>query len=399
MALEQNLKNKLVAQAQQASDKLQNKALAALSQRAGRDGSKAAAELTKRLKKGGLKAAMKEQVKNLADAKLASTIFKTGPKDELLAVDVFGISDGNVLNNLSEKLSGYALSALDSFRKSTGLSTDLTKLFQKTASGFSIDPAALTDRVTKALSGSSNLLRGLSEGLQQQLTQGVAGLSQQIYGQLQAKVGEVTRSLNLQNTVSDARGILDLVNHISGNENLTQFFDVGAEANMLSGIFREAIQMGIPEAVEALAAAAQSSVAADYALRGNIEVAVTVSDLDTTALMIDKLGINRILADVPDAPHRLVMNYQLPQGTAHDQLDAEFSKLSSVLDQLSPNWRHYERGGEAVSDLSLFYNASPDARRLFARRPELQLEALIAAEYRPTSMIQQARKMYPMAVI
>ncbi len=399
MASDLNVENKLVSQAQRASEKLQNKALAALGQRAGLNGSNALSEVAKRIQKGGLKAVMKEQVKNLADAKLAETIFKTGPKDELLTVDVFGISDNSILNNLSNKLSSYAVSALEAFRKSTGLSTDLTKLFKKTDKGFSIDASALTDRVTKVLSGSSSLLRGLSDSLQSQLTQGVNGMAQQIYNQVRVKVGDVARDLNLDGSISDARGILELVNHITGDSRLSKFIDIGAEANMLSGIFREAIEMGIPEAVEALAEAAQDSPSADYALRGNIEVAVTMSDLDTTALMVDKLGINRVLADVPDAAQRLVSNYRLPPGTSNSELDAVYTKLSGVLDQLQPNWRSYDRNGQPVSDLSLFYNASPDARRLFARQPALQVEALIAAEYTPKSMLEQARAMYPKAVI
>lgn len=388
-----NAKNPLVTAAQSASSKLESRAAEALSRRGNKSG---AANIAQRIQKGGLKALSKDQVKNLADSKLADTIFRSGPKDSVLAVDVLGITDTSVLNNITDKFSGFALSTLDEFRKSTGLNTDLTSLIKKNGNGFSFDTKALTDRVFSAIGGSSSALRGLTDKLQTSLTGG-AGIDSSIYSKVEAVVNGVTKTFDSSN-LKDARGIFSLVNQISGNDQLTKFFDVGAEANVLSGLFREAIQMGIPETIQTLIDTARSSRAADLALRGNIGVAVTLADLHTTNLMVDTLGLNRVLADVPNAPERILANYNLSAGIKNEELDDELARLLETMDKLRPGWAVYDRGGEAVNDLSLYTYASEDARKLLLRDPLHRTAMLVGPSYSATRMLVDLKKMYPLAV-
>lgn len=388
-----NAKNPLVTAAQSASSKLESRAAEALSRRGNKS---AAANIAQRIQKGGLKALSKDQVKNLADSKLADTIFRSGPKDSVLAVDVLGITDTSVLNNITDKFSGFALSALDEFRKSTGLNTDLTSLIKKNGNGFSFDTKALTDRVFSAIGGSSSTLRGLTDKLQTSLAGGF-GIDTSIYSKVEAVVDGVTKSFDSAN-LKDAKGIFSLVNQITGNDQLTKFFDVGAEANVLSGLFREAIQMGIPETIQTLIDTAKSSKAADLALRGNIGVAVTLADLHTTNLMVDTLGLNRVLADVPNAPERVLANYSLPAGIKNEELDDELARLLETMDKLRPGWAVYDRGGEAINDLSLYTYASEDARKLLLRDPLHRTAMLVGPSYSATRMLVDLKKMYPLAV-
>lgn len=337
------------------------------------------------------------QLKNLAEAKLAPTLFSAGAKDELMTVDVLGISDSSIINNLTGKLSGFAQSAFESLRKNPGMLTDLTSMIRNDGSGFSFDADSLKERVMSSFTGSQSLMRGLSTNLQTALTQGV-GIDNALYSQVEGTVNGVIQSFQSGN-FSDARGIFNLVNQLTGNSQLAQFFDVGAEANLLSGIFREAIQMGVPDAIDSLIEKSKSSTAADYALRGNIEVAVSFSDLQTTATMIERLGVNRVLADVPDAPERLVASFTIPTGTTAAQYPALYTELAGILDQLRPGWATYDRGGTPISDLSLFSKASPDAITLFKTQPTLLVAATIASSYPAVDMKVQAKQMYPYALI
>lgn len=380
-----------------ADEKMARRMEASLSQRLTGDASKQSEEVAKRIQKGGLKALDSNQKKNIAEAKLADTIFKSGPKDELLAVDVFGISDSNVLNSITGKLTGFATDALESFRKNGGI-TNLTSLIKDAASGkLSLNADALKDRVISAMGGTSNILRSVSDGLQKTLTQGF-GISPEVYSQIEATVSGVATSFNTGN-IKDAQGIFNLVNQITGQKELAQFMDVGAEANMLSGLFREAITLGVPGCVDALVQNAKSDTAADYALRANIQVAVGMADLNTTNLMVDTLGLNRVIADVPNAAALLLSSYRIPAGVSYEGLDAELTRLLSTLDKLQPGWGSYNRNGVAVSDLSLYTFASPDARKLLDRDPTHRLNAVVASQYQPINMLQQAKKMYPLAAL
>lgn len=391
-----NAKNPLVTAAQKATSKLENRAAEALGRRGNNGTVKDISSIAKRIQKGGLKALSTEQVKNLADSKLADTIFRSGPKDNVLAVDVFGISNTSVLNSITDKFSGFALSSLDEFRKSTGLTTDLTSLIKKAGNGFSFDTKALTDRVFSAIGGSSSTLRGLTDTLQSSLTGGF-GIDTSIYSKVEAVVNNITKSFDVVN-LKDAKGIFSLVNQISGNDQLTKFFDVGAEANLLSGLFREAIQLGIPETIQTLIDTAKSSRAADLALRGNIGVAVTLADLHTTNLMVDNLGLNRVLADVPNAPERVLANYTLPVGIKNEQLDSELTKLLTTMNKLRPGWAIYLRDTVQINDLSLYTYASNDARKLLMRDPLHRTAMLIGPSYRATRMLAELKKMYPLAI-
>ncbi len=389
--------NPLVKKAQEATAKLEKRAAEALSQRTNNATAKTISNITQRIQKGGLKAIDKTQVKNLAESKLADTIFRTGPKDAVLAVDVFGISDNNVLNSLTDKLSGFAVSALDGFRKSAGINTDLTQLIKSNGKGFSFDTKALTDRVFSAIGGSGNSLRGLTDQLQKTLTSGV-GIDPSIYSKVEAVVNGVTKTFDTNN-IKDAKGIFSLVNQLANNDSLAQFFDVGAEANVLSGLVREAIKLGIPETIQTLVDTAKSSKAADYALRGNIGTAVTLADLTTTQLLVDHLGLNRVISDVPNAPERVMANYSLPAGIKNEDLDDELERLVTTLDKLRPGWSQYSRDGDLVSDLSLYTYASVDAKKLLMRDPTHRVAMMIAPSYRAVKMVEQAKRMYPLLAL
>ena len=389
--------NPLVKKAQEATAKLESRAAEALSRRSNNPSTKAISNIAQRIQKGGLKAIDKTQVKNLAESKLADTIFRSGPKDAVLAVDVFGISDTSVLNSLTDKLSGFALSAMDNFRKSTGINTDLTSLLKSSGNGFSFDAKALTDRVMSAIGGSGNSLRGLTDQLQKTLTSGI-GIDPSIYSKVEAVVNGVSKSFDTNN-LKDARGIFSLVNQLTNNDELAQFFDVGAEANVLSGLVREAIKLGIPETIQTLIETAKSSRAADYALRGNIGTAVTLADLTTTQLLVDQLGLNRVISDVPNAPERVMANYSLPEGIKNEELDTELARLVTTLDKLRPGWSQYSRNGVLVSDLSLYTYASVDAKKLLMRDPTHRVAMTIAPSYRAVRMVEQAKRMYPLLAI
>lgn len=390
MSVATSAANKLVTQANDASTKMQAKAQAALTDRLG----SGTGELTKRLQKGSLKAMDKNQTKNLAESKLADTVFKSGPKDDLMAVDVLGISDTGIRNSLTGKLTGFASNLLASF-KNNGV-TDLSSIIRAaTGNGYNISSEGLKDRVFSAMGGTSALIRSTSDALQKTLTEGF-GIPPEVYNQVEGVVNEVSYGFN-SNNVKDANAIFGLVNQLTGNKETAQFFDVGAEANLLSGLFHEAIQLGVPNAVDALVLKAKSDKAADYALRSNVQVAVLSSDLQTTSMMVDRLGINRIQADLPNSAELLIANYKIPTGTTATGLAAELTKLVETLDKLKPGWSSYSRNGVAVSDLSIYSYASEDAKRVLSRSPTHLVAMTVAAEYRSVAMVSQAKDMYPFA--
>lgn len=343
-------------------------------------------------------AGIKERLGELANTKLADTILRTGAKDELLTVDALGVSDVNIINSLSNKLSGFSTEAIDAIRAKAGnLVGDITSIVSSKG-GFKLDTKGLTDRVLQSLGGGQGVLRTLSTSLQGSLTQGL-GIDPSIYDKVSGTINGVVQSFQSGN-INDARGIFDLVNQITGESDLAKFFDLGAQANLLSGLFSEAIRLGIPEAIDALLENSESDEAANAALRGNLQNIIDYSDLTTAATVIERLGANRILADIPTALQQLLANYRFPKGSTKANYPTLYLDLKAVLDAIDPLWGTVKRGSETISDLEIFSRVSTDANTLLSIQPEWEIAVRVAPSYQTrTSLTANLKAKYPYARI
>ena len=341
----------------------------------------------------GIVDGVKARLNQLQNVKLAETILTTGPKDELLTVDVLGVSDTNILNSVIGKLAGSAASTLSAFRSNpSNLLGNVVGLISNNGGKFSFDTKALTDRVLSSLGGGEGLLRTMSSGLQNTLTQGL-GIDPNLYSQVTGIINGVTTSFQSGN-FSDARGIFEIINQITGQSDLAKFFDVGAEANLLSGIINEAIKLGIPDTITLLLEKANSSEAANAALRSNLTTAIEFSDLTTCATIIDTIGSNQVLADVPAMAQQLLAQYRMPTGTTRADYAARYLDLKAVLDAIKPGWGTVDRAGEPATDLSLFSTCSADAVLVLSTHA-----VKIAPSYTREDLLTSVKGKYPLAII
>lgn len=369
----------------------------------------ASAKLKDRLKAttGGAANGVKDRLDRLSTVQLADTLISTGPKDELLTVDVLGVSDANILNSLSNKLSGFDTGPLESFRSSSlGGGGSLTSLLTSNlGGGFSIDPSQMADRILSSITGGQGAIRGLSSSLQNSVLGG-SGLralgnmaASNILSSMGVNIGGQLSSFN-NNNFSDARGIFDLVNRVSNQPGLARYVDTGAQSSLLSGVFRECMRVGVPMAITALLDNDRlDSNAVDYALRSNMVDAINYSDITTAAQIIQRVGANQILADTPNAIQQLLANYRFPVGTTYAQYGARWTELNSVLTSIDPNWGKYVRNGEAVDDLKVYTRLSADAMTLLMSVPGRKEAAMIAKNYNPVNLRNAAKAMYPLAAI
>lgn len=342
-------------------------------------------------------------IQTAASGKLAETLFTGAPLDDLLTVDAYGLDNSQILNTI-DKLRGFGDGAIgnlvggikDTFGSAKGI-------FSKGLGGvFEIDPKTLTARVTDSLNSVSQL-RNMNGDLRSIITNpgafsGLGGPGAPI-NNLMSQVSTVINDVERIRDFSDVRSARDLVNvmnHLTGGSAIGKLFDLGAETQLLSGVFRDAIESGLPEAIEMLANGNfLHKDAGYYALRNNITIAVEQSELQVVEQMIITLGVDRLLADKPDTIEALIRNYRFPAGTATTDYDAEYLKLKSVLDKLNPNWGKVKRGGEWLSDLTYFTQASPDALALFYRQPELETVIMISSTYPSMDLVGSIKLKYP----
>lgn len=332
--------------------------------------------------------------KNLAGAKVVPGFLETGPKDEALVVDPYGVSDNSILNNVAKAASGMVQDAIESLRRSPDLIADLTSMTLLGEGSFSMVRDNLANRVIGSLGGQYGIVNNLTGSLRESIVNG-RGLPEGIFDTAVMVVNHQVEKFNA-NGMENARQVYSLVDQITSHRDLNQFFDIGSESALMAGVMRELIALRVPGSLEVLVEKAPHEEVAYNALYANMRVAVEYSDLDTVNLMIDHLGPEAFLARVPDAVQVLLSNYELPLGTHDGLYAAEWIALQACLDSLSPGWGRTLRNGEVVSDLSFYATLSEDAKKLMLLDPEYQIAALVGPAYQGTpDMLQELRQRYP----
>lgn len=336
--------------------------------------------------------------KSLAGAKIVAGFLDTGPKDDLLVTDVYGVSDGGILNALGDKIGGFAQDAFGSLRKSPNLLSDLTSMIASGGQNWAISKENLISRVVGTLGGRSGIIDNLAGGLRDTIINGT-GLPPSIYDTAVAMIGGQGTRFNAGN-IESARDVFGLINQITNGARMEGFTDIGSESSLMAGIMREAIALGVPDAIDVLVENARNDEVAYNALYANMVVAVEHSDLDSIQIMINKIGVNAFLAQVPNAVPLLLSSYELPIGTMDEEYETELLALEAVLGALRPNWYQVKRGAVFVNDLTAYADLSADARKLLLRREEHQVAAIIGSTYsgRP-DMVDELQRMYPLAPI
>lgn len=346
---------------------------------------------------GALSSLTDDAAKNLINAQVAPAFLTTQPTDDLMAQDAYGISDNGILNKLGETAGSALASKLDEFRGSgSGIASDLLDMVVDKSKSWALSKDGLAGRIVDTLGGRMSALNGLSDRFKETLTNGL-GLPEDTFSIAKVAIGEAISRIDTRGN-SDVRNVLNLIGQVTGNSSISQYFDVGSTAALMSGLMREAIVLGVDGAVKALVDSAdgENREAALIALEANIITAFENSDLDTIGEMIDLLGVNRVLSVIPDGVTVLLANYEFPLGIQLTNYATERNELLAVIERINPNWDKAERGGELISNLTPFATMSEDARTLFLRSDQHMVHTLVAKTFdKPVNVTEGLKAAYP----
>lgn len=369
--------------------------------------STAAQQASEQLKKKlGKKATSdtKGKLASLANVNLAEPMFSTGPSDDLLTVDILGVSDTNVQNSLSEKLSGFDPTPIEGLRRQpvdlVDLKSDVLEAGknaiendQKTIKDAlnPTDRSGMLDRITKSI-GSNGGINRLSQSIQQSLLaprSNQSGFLNQARGLVNGQeVFFQTKNFN------DYRAIFDLVNTFCRKTDFLRFFDYGADGSLLSGIICEFIKSGLGNSIANLLSCVEDPNLSNYGLRNSIPTAVSNGDIYTTNLAIDRLGSAQVLSQSPNAVNDIVSNFSFPRGTTSADHPALLGTFTGTINSLSPGGFNVDRSGVPASRLDMFTNASKDTKTLFSNSP-YELESSLADSYPSMNLVEIAKTNYP----
>lgn len=322
--------------------------------------------------------------------------FLSKPDATIGVKDVYGVVNSAV-ENLAD-IPGMAQSKelTNAIQGAGGLESAVAALTQNSNGSLSLDTAGLTSRIKDALGGSTAALGRLGDTATSAATSGLNGPTGALMSTFESTIASTSNSFSTTN-ITDAKGLFDTVNQLTNNSQMAQYFDVGAEASLLTGLFQEAVNLQLPEAITVLADNANSTVAANQALKNVTTGALSSGNLSTVNLVIDQLGTNQVLSIAPQAAAMITQSYTLPKGTNSSQLAAAGTTLINTLNRVDPKWMTVERNNDTVSSLNCFEQMSADTRKVLMAEGTYVIPILIAGTYPKQSFLETIGEMYPLS--
>lgn len=329
-------------------------------------------------------------------AGMAETVFGGLGTDSVMAADVYKVEDSSGINAVFGAAKEVATDTVDGIRKRPGI---LAEVVQLAGMGTGkLTKADMTSRVINILgSGGGTALKKLSDTTLNTIF-GAMGVSAETTKDIKVALGAGVGIVGYSN-VSDVQSMTSILGMIAGNSELAKAFDLEAEAALFTGILSQATSMGAFQAFDMIKEHANDNYTWQSAYQASAGQAILASDLTILNKIISELGVEKVLADNPNAVEQLITNYRLANGTTVDQYPTKWAELNDVLTKLNIHWWEYLRNGTWIANLGVFTKASDDAKKLLYLNEPFRTIALTAPFYQPTTAVNLGKAMYPNAAI
>lgn len=330
----------------------------------------------------------------MASKKRMTSLFESGPIDDLLTVDAYKVKKQETLNNIPDLLVNSAEGAVDKIKKNPRLIKSLASDLDRLSAGRMSKMDVLTNLGKKL--GGGGLTKSLTAGVQSKLfkTMETFGVNSNITKDL-IVLGREGAKAYTRGDFNDFKGVSDLVKRISGQTDLFELFDIASEVAVFSTILEYSIEAGLTDLIPGLLNTARDEeiIRRSYSL--NVRVTIAQSNLTLLNQIMDKIGVGGVLAQVPDATRQILTFYKSPSRGAIAQQAEELALLLSTLKRINPQWDQYNRKGEIIPDLAPFAYASKAAKTVLGSSPEYQLQVMVAPLYRSENLLNLYQKQYP----
>lgn len=325
--------------------------------------------------------------------KLVNTFFEGGADDKLAALDAYTKTSSGTKSTLSENVLGGGNRVLDSIKTIPFDARDISSMI-KVDGGMKLDKAAATKRIGEVLNN-NGVFKAFSAEVQNTVSDALGSpgsMSKYLVG-VNGLYKEIVAS-----DVTDVKGIVGLLNNLSGNSEYASLFDVGGTFALVNSIVGKAMSYGLVDAAQELMDKVKDDETRRKLQLANIRSLMTASDLDGVNKVIDNFGVEAVLSRVPDAVDTIVTCYQFPDSAEPVNQAECYAKLLGLLNRLNSGWAVIKRGVAMVTNLAPFTAASDDARLLFLNDPVYREAALTAPNYPKQPLIGLMTEQYPLAV-
>lgn len=335
----------------------------------------------------------------MATGRLSNSMFQGRPSDKLLVKDTYEVTTGETRNSVFETSKGIYSDAIDGLKGNTSSPRELTELILGAKAG-NLTKSEMLEKALSAMGSTLPSLIGQVGGTLQNVLGDtlrdagfgeVADLGKVLYGAAPLFVKGAD--------VNDTDGLIRIVGELTGQSELMQFFNLGAEAGILSGIAKQLVRYGIGDLVDDLAEMAHDESVKEAIFRGIIENAINTSDLKSVNKAIDKLGADGLLSERPNAIAEILAGYKFPEDFDMRNALAERAYLITTLSRISIYWTTKLRNGTPIPDYKNWVALGSDAKTLMLMAEPERTMAISCGGIRQNTVGGVQAELYPAGYI
>lgn len=350
-------------------------------------------------------------------AKIKDTPFSSGVKDSLASVDVYKENSKQAINkrnkvkdkvnylndkkdvidnlindrkNIPKYLAMFGAKGLNSLLNKTGLSAKLIKLLNsKTAKrigGLLTTVAAVKIFYNKIKSKKKKKVK---------INGSYRSLSDTQYNDWYMANG-VYKDILIKNIAERDYQTAVTNGDITTSPNATTFKDLDTESALYVTAITGFLRLNDTESILKVLAEITDLDLKRLVLELVLGPATKTIDLDLLALIINELGIVKILSLNPNIVENILSNYSFPPGTKPSDYPAIKAKLVNILDRLDVNWYLIRRDGVWVRNMRPFIVMSDAVLLLFISDSLHRAACIISNSYRTESIIDIIKRQYPL---
>ena len=155
----------------------------------------------------------------------------------------------------------------------------------------------------------------------------VAGSLGQDPEAIMATIDGAESLLNPEN-YEDAKSFTEMLKGLTGNSDIAALLDMETEFAVLDSLINQAVELGIPQAVDHILGEFQNDALRKRALVRNIRRSAMNSQLGIVEQGISELGRHRVMQRVPDLHAIILRYYRFPSGTTTQDYSTQIGRAS-----------------------------------------------------------------------
>ena len=284
----------------------------------------------------------------MATNPLVQTVFSTGPKDNLAAIDPYKTKPGNKPINsiqaLSEKLGIDIGGIFGNLNAAAALGSVI-----KIAGGGSVafDKNALTARLLATSSKINSSYRTLSDSAKNNMTS-MLGME----SSMNVKIGDISSMVDSYQ-IDSVKGLGTFLADYTGNKNICSIEDTDALGGMIGGLVTEGSNLGIngifPSLTEGITDVSLISKAAQNAMPGLLQN----GDLSTIFEISQSPAGKGMGVLFPDLAKDLASAFRINGSRGTQDLLGDFGKYLGSMNNIFGDWDRVVRSGDGEDSFTI----------------------------------------------